>query len=104
MKIRNTLAAAIFALTLVTVAGCAVGRGQQTAGAFVDDSAITANVKTRMLEDPKVAGTSITVETLNGTVMLSGFAKNQTEKDTAGTIARNVDGVKSVKNEIIVRP
>jgi osmotically-inducible protein OsmY len=104
MKIRNTLAAAAFALTLVTVAGCAVGRGQQTAGAYVDDSAITANVKTRMLDDPKVAGTSITVETLNGTVMLSGFAKNQTEKNTAGTIARNVDGVKSVKNEITVRP
>jgi osmotically-inducible protein OsmY len=104
MKIRNTLAAAVFALTLVAVAGCAVGRGQQTAGAYVDDSAITANVKTRMLDDPKVAGTSITVETLNGTVMLSGFAKNQTEKNTAGTIARNVDGVKSVKNEITVRP
>jgi osmotically-inducible protein OsmY len=104
MKIRNTLAAAAFALTLVAVAGCAVGRGQQTAGAYVDDSAITANVKTRMLDDPKVAGTSITVETLNGTVMLSGFAKNQTEKNTAGTIARNVDGVKSVKNEITVRP
>jgi len=57
-----------------------------------------------MLEDPQVAGTSITVETLNGTVMLSGFAKNQTEKSTAGTIARSVDGVRSVKNEITVRP
>ena len=55
-------------------------RGQQTAGAYVDDSAITASVKTRMLENPDVAGTSITVETLNGTVMLSGFAKSQKEK------------------------
>ena len=42
MKIRNALAAAAIAVTLVTVAGCAVGRGQQTAGAYVDDSAITA--------------------------------------------------------------
>jgi osmotically-inducible protein OsmY len=104
MKIRNSLTAAAIAVTLFAVAGCAVGRGQQTAGAYVDDSAITASVKTRMLEDPQVAGTSITVETLNGTVMLSGFAKNQTEKNTAGTIARNVDGVRSVKNEITVRP
>jgi len=103
MKIRTNLAAAM-ALTLITVTGCAVSRGQQTPGAYLDDSAITASVKTRMLDNSEVAGTSITVETLNGTVMLSGFAKNQTEKDTAGTIARNVDGVRSVKNEITVRP
>ena len=51
MKIRNALAAAAIAMTLVTVAGCAVGRGQQTAGAYVDDSAITASVKTRMLDN-----------------------------------------------------
>jgi osmotically-inducible protein OsmY len=104
LKIRANLAAAAMALTLFTAAGCAVGRGQQTAGAYVDDTAITASVKTRMLDNSEVAGTSITVETLNGTVMLSGFAKNQTEKDTAGTIAQNVDGVRAVKNEITVRP
>jgi osmotically-inducible protein OsmY len=56
-----------------------------------------------MLEDDDVAGTSITVETLNGTVMLSGFAKSQKEKTTAESIARKVDGVKAVKNEITVR-
>jgi hyperosmotically inducible protein len=104
MKIRTVIAAAAVSLTLLTVAGCAVSRGQQTAGAYVDDSAITATVKTRMLDNPDVAGTSITVETLNGTVMLSGFAKNQKEKATAESIARKVDGVKAVRNEITVRP
>ncbi len=104
MKIRTTLTAALVALTLVTAAGCAVSRGQQTAGAYIDDSAITASVKTRMLEDERVAGTSITVETLNGTVMLSGFAKSQAEKAAAESIARKVDGVKAVKNQITVRP
>ena len=104
MKIRTTLTAALVALTLVTAAGCAVSRGQQTAGAYIDDSAITASVKTRMLEDERVAGTSITVETLNGTVMLSGFAKSQAEKTAAESIARKVDGVKAVKNQITVRP
>jgi len=103
MKIRTTLVAAAIALTLISAAGCAVTRGQQTAGAYVDDTAITATVKSRMLESKEVAGTSITVETLNGTVMLSGFAKSQAEKDTAAAIARNVDGVKAVKNEITVR-
>jgi len=104
MKIRTTLTAVLVALTLVTAAGCAVSRGQQTAGAYIDDSAVTASVKTRMLEDERVAGTSITVETLNGTVMLSGFAKSQAEKAAAGSIARKVDGVKAVKNQITVRP
>ena len=104
MKIRTTFIAAAIALTLVTAAGCAVTRGQQTAGAYIDDTAITASVKTRMLDDERVAGTSVTVETLNGTVMLSGFAKSQAEKDAAGSIARKVDGVRAVKNEITVRP
>jgi len=104
MKIRTPLIAAAIALTLVTVTGCAVTRGQQTTGAYIDDTAITASVKTSMLNDERVAGTSITVETLNGTVMLSGFAKSQAERSAAESIARKVDGVRAVKNEITVRP
>jgi hyperosmotically inducible periplasmic protein len=104
MNIRTTLTAAAIALTLVTVTGCAVTRGQQTAGAYIDDTVITASVKTQMLDDARVAGTSITVETLNGTVMLSGFAKSEAEKAAAESIARKVDGVRAVKNEITVRP
>jgi osmotically-inducible protein OsmY len=104
MIIRTTLAAVISAVALLTVSGCAVVRGQETVGAYVDDATITTQVKARLLEDPNVAGTSISVETLNGVVMLSGFAKNATEKSTAESIARKVTGVKSVKNEIAVRP
>jgi osmotically-inducible protein OsmY len=104
MFIRTTLAATIAAVALLTTAGCAVSRGQETVGAFVDDTAITTAVKAHFLENKEVSGTSISVETLNGTVMLSGFAKSANEKDTAGSIARNTKGVKSVKNEIAVRP
>ena len=103
MMIRTTLAAVAIASSLLMASGCAVTRDQQTAGAYIDDTVITATVKARMLEDKDVAGTSITVETLNGTVMLSGFAKSSLEKATAERIARSVDGVKSVKNEIVVR-
>ena len=103
MTIRKTLVVTALAVTLLTSAGCAVTRGQQTAGAYVDDSVITGGVKTRMLEDERVAGTSITVETLNGTVMLSGFAKSEAEKAAAESIAKGVDGVKVVKNEIAIR-
>ncbi|MGL6109116.1 MAG: BON domain-containing protein, partial [Rubrivivax sp.] len=56
------------------------------------------------VENKNVDAASISVETLKGTVMLSGFAKNATEKSTAESIARGVSGVKSVKNEISVRP
>jgi len=104
MTFRNALSAAAIACTLVMTAGCAVARDQQTVGAYVDDTVITATVKTRLLENKDVAGTSITVETLNGTVMLSGFAKSALEKSTAERIARDVDGVKAVKNEVVVRP
>ena len=61
-------------------------------------------MKAHLLENKSVDGTSISVETLNGTVMLSGFAKNTTERSTAGTIATNTKGVKLVKNEIAINP
>lgn len=70
----------------------------------VDDAGITTTVKSRMFEDKTVSGLSISVETLNGTVQLSGFAKTYTEKMQAETIARGVNNVKSVRNDIIVRP
>jgi osmotically-inducible protein OsmY len=104
MYIRTTIAAAMTAVVLLTASGCAVTRGQETVGAYVDDTGITTLIKSRFAEDKQVDATSIRVETLNGTVMLSGFAKNATEKSTAESIARGVKGVKSVKNEIAIRP
>jgi hyperosmotically inducible periplasmic protein len=104
MNFRTTLAAIIAAVALLTATGCAVTRGQETVGAYVDDSAITSNVKARFVESKEVSAAAISVETLNGTVMLSGFAKSLNEKVQAGEIARSVSGVKLVKNEVAVRP
>ena len=105
MIIRTTwVAAAVAVILLSTTAGCAVMRGQETTGAYIDDSTITATVKSRFVDSKAVDAAAISVETLNGTVMLSGFAKNANEKSSAESIARNVSGVKSVKNEISVRP
>jgi len=103
MTMRTTAAATLAALSLLAVSGCAVTRGQETVGAYVEDSAITTAVKARYVENKVVDASSIRVETLNGTVMLSGFAKSETEKSTAEGLARKVDGVKSVKNQIVVR-
>lgn len=104
MNMKLALVAVMTAATLLTATGCAVNRGQQTVGAYVDDAGITTLVKTRMAESKQVSATSISVETLNGVVMLSGFAKNDVEKSEAERIARGVNNVKSVKNEIAVRP
>ena len=104
MQIRTVLAAVIAAVALLTATGCAVTRGQETVGAYIDDTAITTAVKARFVENKDVAASSISVETLNGTVMLSGFAKSATEKSTADSIARSVNGVKAVRNEIAIRP
>ncbi len=104
MNSRKALAVACTTLALLNVSGCAVTRGQESVGAYVDDTTITTQVKSRLYGSKEVAGTSIRVETLNGTVMLSGFAKSAAERLEAERLARGVDGVKAVKNEIDVRP
>lgn len=103
-SIRSALLAVTAAAFLITATGCAVTRGQETVGAYVDDAGITTVIKSRFIENKEVDAASIRVETLNGTVMLSGFAKNTSERNMAGNIARGVNGVKVVKNEIAVRP
>jgi len=103
MNARTPFLAAAAAIVLIT-SGCAVTRGQETVGAYVDDAAITTKIKARFIENKEVDTLSIKVETLNGTVMLSGFAKNATEKSTAETLARKTEGVRMVKNEIAIRP
>ena len=104
MIIRHTLAAAITALALLTVTGCAVTRDQQSVGAYIDDSVITAAIKGRMVDNPNVDAAAISVETMKGTVMLSGFAKSANERSVAESLAWKTSGVKAVKNEIAVRP
>ena len=104
MQIRQTLAIAISAVALLTATGCAVQRGQETVGSYVDDAGITTLVKSRFIENKQVDAASIKVETLNGTVQLSGFAKSGAEKAQAENIARNVKNVRAVRNDIAVRP
>lgn len=102
--VRFALTGTLAALLLIGAAGCAVTRGQETVGAYLDDTGITTQIKSRFVESKQVDAASISVETLNGTVMLSGFAKSQNERSAAETIARAVSGVKAVRNEIAVRP
>lgn len=98
------LAVAFAATMAVTgITGCAVARDQQTVGSYIDDATLTTRVKAKFAEDPVVSAMAISVETLKGTVHLSGFAKSSDERYTAERLARNTSGVVAVRNDIIVR-
>ncbi|CAM8629013.1 BON domain containing protein [Comamonadaceae bacterium] len=104
MKNSMRILVTVIALASGLLSGCAVQRGQETMGAYVDDATITTQVKSRFVESKEVDAGAISVETMKGTVMLSGFAKSVLEKNSAERIARGVSGVRAVKNEVSVRP
>jgi osmotically-inducible protein OsmY len=104
MKYARALAFAVVAGATILGTGCSVIRGQETVGAYVDDASITTAVKAKFVEDKSVDAGAIKVETLNGTVALSGFAKSNTEKAQAEYLARNTKGVREVRNNLTVRP
>ena len=104
MKVRTALVATITAVAAITVLpGCAVTRGQSTVGEYIDDATVTAAVKTKLIENKAVDAAAIKVETLNGEVMLSGFAKSAEERTTAESLTRGTKGGRAVKNQIVVR-
>jgi hyperosmotically inducible periplasmic protein len=102
---NNVLSLMIAGVVAATsVVGCAVTREQSTVGEYVDDASITTQVKAKFADDPTVSAMAISVETLRGTVQLSGFAKTAAERSQAEAIASRVKGVKAVRNNIVLRP
>lgn len=86
-----------------SLAACAAVQGRETAGQYVDDSAISAKVKTQLVQAQSLKAFDIHVETMQGTVQLSGFVDTRAQKDQAGTIAKGVSGVVGVQNNILVK-
>lgn len=99
---RRKFLAAPFALALLA-SGCTVMEGRQTAGQYIDDATITTKVKAQMVEDPQVKAAQVGVETMQGVVQLSGFVQSRDMSVRAEQIARRVDGVRGVKNDLVVR-
>jgi hyperosmotically inducible periplasmic protein len=89
--------------TVLAVSGCNVFRGQSTAGQYVDDVAITSKVKAELLESKRVDGLDVNVDSKNGRVTLRGYASSAAESQTAASIARDVEGVKSVDNQLEIK-
>lgn len=104
MRFNQMLIAAVTAAaSLTALPGCAVTRDQSTVGEYIDDATITTKVKAKFVEDKAVDATAISVETLNGEVILSGFAKSSAERTRAQELAQQVKGVRAVKNSLEVR-
>lgn len=93
----------VIAALLTALGGCAGSPDQESTGEYIDDSVITTRVRSAMIADKEVSASNISVETFKGTVQLAGFASSAKEADKAESIARNVKGVKQVKNSIQIR-
>jgi osmotically-inducible protein OsmY len=85
------------------VAGCSSTPTQQSAGEAVDDGVVTAKVKAALVADPVTKVHQINVETFKGTVQLSGFVESNEARSRALQLARDVDGVRNVKDALEVR-
>ena len=104
MKKRNIVIPFLVLLMLIaTFAACAATRTHESTGGYVDDSVITTKVKSLLAEDDFLKSFQISVESFKGTVQLSGFVNSQQAVDKAGEITRSVKGVRSIKNNLIVK-
>lgn len=104
LKQVASFTAAIGLLTIGAMGGgCAATRTSDSTGQYVDDSVITAKVKSSLLGDDLVKSFAVSVETTKGVVQLSGFVDTALQKAAAGSDATGVAGVKSVRNDLIVK-
>ena len=93
----------VLVMLIATFVACASTSKQESTGEYVDDSVITTKVKSLLAADDFLKSFQISVETYKGTVQLSGFVDSQKPVDKAVEIARGVKGVKTVKNNLIVK-
>jgi osmotically-inducible protein OsmY len=103
MKIAHRVSAAFAAAAVAVLAACAPTAQHEGTGEYVDDSVITGKVKAAFAEDPQVKATEVKVETFKGTVQLSGFVDSRESAKRAVELAREVKGVKDVKDDMQVK-
>jgi osmotically-inducible protein OsmY len=93
----------IVTLLLLILQACAPTATRESTGEYLDDTAITAKVKTKLLGDPNISGFAISVETFRARVILSGFVNSQAQIDRAVALAREVPGVKEVQSALVIK-
>jgi osmotically-inducible protein OsmY len=103
MIIKPLLLATLLAVTVLGSLSCASTRTSEGTGEYVDDTVITAKVKAAFLGEKGLKVAEINVETFKGIVQLSGFINSRADADRAITLARNVSGVTSVKDDMRIK-
>lgn len=101
--VRQLGLAAYLLVAAPIIAGCAGNQTRASTGQQIDDATITAKVKSQLLADPQVSGLQVNVETFKGQVQLSGYVNSSDERAKAEQIARQVGGVRTVANDLIVK-
>ena len=99
---RNPKIFTVFlSIILLTIfLGCASTPKKEGTGEYFDDTVITSKVKAAILQEPSLKSAEINVETFKGVVQLSGFVNSPADINKAVEVARRVEGVKSVKNDM----
>jgi hyperosmotically inducible protein len=109
-KMKNYLHSVSISVLLVTAtvlalgsAGCTGDRYQRSTGEYIDDKTIGSKVKAALFGDKEVSGFAVNVDTYRGVVQLSGFVDTAEQKNRAGEVARAVQGVREVRNNLVVK-
>jgi osmotically-inducible protein OsmY len=100
LYIFKSLLASVLIMSLVACAPTATREGT---GEYIDDALITTKVKAALAADPQVKATEVKVTTFRGVVQLSGFVSSRDAIDRAVSLARGVQGVRGVKNDMVVK-
>lgn len=103
MPLRKRILMLGLAAILSLCLGCAATSSRESTGQYIDDSAITTKVKTALLQEPNLKSMQISVETFKGVVQLSGFVNSGAMAAKAVELARQVQGVRDVHNDMRVR-
>lgn len=103
MNILNRFTTILAAVAMAAALGCASTAKTEGTGEYVDDTVITTKVKAAILQEPNLKSAEVNVETFKGIVQLSGFVSSQASADKAVMVAKNVHGVKSVKNDMRIK-
>lgn len=103
MKNARGFTSLVASLLIAALVACAPTAKHEGTGEFIDDAMITGKVKAALVADPQLKATEINVETFKGTVQLSGFVASAEDIPKAVQLARGINGVKSVKNDIALK-
>ncbi|MGO8765061.1 MAG: BON domain-containing protein [Limisphaerales bacterium] len=110
MKVTASTLNLALCLGLLTTAavtattGCAGDKYNRSTGEYIDDQSLKARVSDALHDNPEYKFGGVDVDSFRGTVQLSGFVDTDDQKSKAGDIAKGVQGVKNIINNISVKP